>query len=167
MYRVAKEGNDGLREAFLSPRAANYDEAEAGVGTARSAASAGTPARGSIDNDVTFDLRAPRGQPTRSSTLAPWGVQTGESLALAAELNVIDLGETEASVDTAKEAVGWGAVLLRLLDVGLFLGEEVNSTVSLPLCPSWLSLSVPLRLAISCSIPIGFQIGPRGNTFNR
>lgn len=151
MFYVAKEENDGLREAFLSPRAPQFYEAEAGSGATRSVVS--------IDIDVTFDPRAPRGQPIRSST--------GESLALAEELTVVDLGENEVSVDTAKKDIGWGAVLLRLIDVGLFLGEEVNSTVSLPLCSSWLSLSVPFVVPISCSISPGFQISPRGNAFNR
>ena len=121
VFPFAKDENDELQETFSSPHGAH----EVKAGTARSVASGQAPSRGSID--ATFDRRtedAPR--PRMSSTLALLGMRSSAPLALAEESNVIDLGETEASVETAEKAVGWGTVLLRLLDVGLFLGEEVK-----------------------------------------
>jgi hypothetical protein len=87
-----------------------------------SAAAVETPAQVSVAVEVAVEVEV-------EVEVAPKAGLDARRLSLAGDA-VIDLGAAEASVAATEKEMGWGVLLLRLLDLGLFLGEEVGCNLT-------------------------------------
>ena len=104
-----------IRDAIDVAVAAPVEKAAVSIS---SAAAVETPAQVSVAVEVEVEVE-----------VAPKAGLDARRLSLAGDA-VIDLGAAEASVAATEKEMGWGVLLLRLLDLGLFLGEEVGCNLT-------------------------------------